>query len=112
MATNIVCYYNLAPKQGITIVLPVVINKIGKKKLKKKKLNKSSRLSQTNQNKTTTTNKTTLTIKKPSQINKKQPHMYYLVIFCSVSAQGLKTGKNTGREHKNCFPSSAKAAKL
>ena len=69
MATNIVCYYNLAPKQGITIVLPVVINKIGKEKKKKeeKQLNKSSRLSQTNQNKTTTTNKTTLTIKKQAK---------------------------------------------
>ena len=31
MAANIVCYYNLAHKQGITMVLPVVINKIGKK---------------------------------------------------------------------------------
>ena len=28
MAANIVCYYNLAHKQGISMVLPVVINKI------------------------------------------------------------------------------------
>ena len=31
MAANIVCYYNLAHKQGISMVLPVVINKIEKK---------------------------------------------------------------------------------
>ena len=30
MAANIVCYYNLAHKQRISKVLPVVINKIGK----------------------------------------------------------------------------------
>ena len=30
MAANIVCYYNLANKQGIAMVLPAVINKIGK----------------------------------------------------------------------------------
>ena len=28
--TNIVCYYNLANKQGITMVLPVAIKKIDK----------------------------------------------------------------------------------
>ena len=31
MATTIVCYYNLAHNQGITMVLPVVINKTGEK---------------------------------------------------------------------------------
>ena len=33
MATNIVCYYNLANKQGITMVLQVAINEIGEKKM-------------------------------------------------------------------------------
>ena len=31
MAANIVCYYNFAHKQRISMVLPVVINKTGKK---------------------------------------------------------------------------------
>ena len=31
MAANIVCYYNFANKQGIKMLLPVVINKNGKK---------------------------------------------------------------------------------
>ena len=35
MAANIVCYYNLAIKQGITVVLPVVINTIGERERKK-----------------------------------------------------------------------------
>ena len=34
MATNIFCYYNLAHKQGISMVLPIVRNKIGKKQTK------------------------------------------------------------------------------
>ena len=29
MAANIICYYNLANKQGIMMVLPVVINQNG-----------------------------------------------------------------------------------
>ena len=43
MAANIVCYYNLAIKQGITVVLPVVINTIGEreKKWEKKKEEKN-----------------------------------------------------------------------
>ena len=34
MAASIVCYNNLANKQGITMVLPVVINKIGGERTK------------------------------------------------------------------------------
>jgi len=42
MAANIVCYYNLANKQGITMVLPVVINTTGEtKKNEKTKQNKN-----------------------------------------------------------------------
>ena len=44
MAANIICYCNLANKQGITMVLPVVINKIGERKNE----NKTSRLSHNN----------------------------------------------------------------
>ena len=44
MAANIACYYNLANKQGITMVIPVVINATGeRKKQKKKKERKKNR---------------------------------------------------------------------
>ena len=42
MAANIVCYYNLVNKQGITMVLPVAINKKEREREKKKKKKKKS----------------------------------------------------------------------
>ena len=37
MAANIVCYYNFANKQGIKMLLPVVINKIGEREKKRRR---------------------------------------------------------------------------